>query len=109
MTKHMHPALGGNQGRPRPFASIKKPRLDSKAARAYQNFVSVNELVMHLPRREKLQLMESLWVDLNQAGEEVESPAWHEAVLRETERSVGAGEEEMLDWEEAKRRLRGRR
>ena len=53
--------------------------------------------------------MESLWVDLNQAGEEVESPAWHEAVLRETERRVAAGEEEMLDWEEAKRRLRGRR
>ncbi len=64
---------------------------------------------MHLPRREKLQLMESLWVDLNQAEVEVESPAWHEAVLRETERRVAVGEEEMLDWEEAKRRLRERR
>ncbi len=64
---------------------------------------------MHLPRREKLQLMESLWVDLNQAEVEVESPAWHEAALRETERRVAVGEEEMLDWEEAKRRLRERR
>jgi hypothetical protein len=70
--------------------------------------MSVKELVMELPRREKLQLMEALWSDLNQAGEEVEPPAWHEAVLRATERRLAAGEEEMLDWEEAKRRLRGR-
>jgi hypothetical protein len=68
--------------------------------------MSVNKLVMHLPRWEKLQLMESLWIDLNQAGEEVDSPAWHDVVLRETERRLAAGEEEVLDWEEAKRRIR---
>lgn len=84
-----------------------KPWLDSEVARAYLVVVSVNELVMQLPRREKLLLMESLWVDLNQAGEEVESPGWHEAVLQETERRLAAGEEEILNWEEAKRRLRG--
>ena len=70
--------------------------------------MSVKEMVMELPRREKLQLMEALWSDLNQAGEEVDSPVWHEAVLRETERRLAAGEEEVHDWEEAKRRLRGR-
>jgi hypothetical protein len=68
--------------------------------------MSVKERVLQLPRREKLQLMESLWLDLNQAGEEVASPEWHEAVLRETERRLAAGEEEVLDWEEAKRRIR---
>lgn len=68
--------------------------------------MSVEELVMQLPRLEKLRLMESLWVDLSQAGEGVDSPAWHEEVLRETERRVISGEEEVLDWEEAKRRFR---
>jgi hypothetical protein len=81
--------------------------LERAANRVYPNTVSVKELVMHLPRREKLQLMESLWVDLNQAGEEVASPEWHEAVLRETERRLAAGEEEELDWQEAKRRILG--
>jgi hypothetical protein len=85
-----------------------KPWLDSGSARVYFAAVSVKDLVMHLPRQEKLQLMESLWIDLNQAGEEVDSPVWHEAALRETERRLAAGEEELLDWEEAKRRLRGR-
>ena len=64
---------------------------------------------MHLPRREKLQLMESLWIDLNQAGEEVDSPEWHDAVLLETERRLAAGEEEVFDWEDAKRRILGSR
>ena len=71
--------------------------------------MSVMDIVMHLPRWEKLQLMESLWVDLNQADEEVDSPAWHGAVLRETERRLAAGGEELLDWEEAKRHLQASR
>gem|GEM_PF-1350314 len=36
-----------------------------------------------------------------------ESPAWHESALRETEARVAAGEEQQVDWVEAKRRLRG--
>jgi hypothetical protein len=68
--------------------------------------MSVEELVMRLPRLEKLRLMESLWTDLSRTGAEFESPAWHEVVLRETEQRLASGEEEMIDWEEAKLRLR---
>lgn len=68
--------------------------------------MSVEELVMQLPRPEKLRLMESLWVDLSQAGDGVDSPGWHEVVLRETEGRMESGEEQVLDWDEAKRRLR---
>jgi hypothetical protein len=68
--------------------------------------VSVEELVMRLPRLEKLRLMESLWADLSRTGDEVESPAWHEVVLRETEQRLASGEEEVIDWKEAKLRLR---
>jgi hypothetical protein len=50
--------------------------------------------------------MESLWADLSRTGDEVESPAWHEVVLRETEQRLASGEEEVIDWKEAKLRLR---
>ena len=34
------------------------------------------------------------------------APEWHLQVLHERERRLAAGQEEVLDWEEAKRRLR---
>jgi hypothetical protein len=36
----------------------------------------------------------------------MDSPSWHEAVLRETEQRVASGEEAPLEWEAAKRHLR---
>ena len=52
--------------------------------------------------------MEALWADLSKNEAEVESPAWHEAVLKETESRVAAGQERIADWETAKRELRKR-
>jgi len=63
---------------------------------------------MRLPRPEKLRLMEALWTDLSLVEGDFESPAWHESALRETEARVAAGEEQQVDWDEAKRRLRAR-
>lgn len=51
---------------------------------------------------EKLQAMEALWADLSRNGA-LESPAWHEDVLR-----ARAGEENFVDWETAKQQLRSR-
>ena len=68
--------------------------------------MSVQELAMRLPRVEKLRLMEALWDDLRHEGVEVDSPSWHEAVLRETEQRVASGEETPLDWDAAKHHLR---
>jgi len=62
---------------------------------------------MQLPRAEKLRLMEALWVDLSRSEGEFESPTWHESALRETEQRVASGEEKAVDWEDAKRQLRG--
>ncbi len=61
---------------------------------------------MRLPRVEKLRLMEALWDDLSQEAAEVESPTWHETVLKETAARVASGEELALDWDTAKRHLR---
>jgi hypothetical protein len=62
--------------------------------------------IEQMSRAEKLQVMEAIWADLSKA--EVESPAWHADVLRETEARVAAGEERITDWEVAKRELRKR-
>ena len=55
---------------------------------------------------EKLQAMEMLWEDLSRREENVPSPDWHDAVLREREAALERGEEEVEDWESAKRRIR---
>ena len=61
-----------------------------------------------MSREEKLQTMEAIWAALSKAETEVESPAWHEHVLRETEAGVAAGRVRIADWEIAKRELRKR-
>lgn len=55
---------------------------------------------------EKLQAMEMLWEDLSRRPEDVPSPEWHDTVLREREAALDRGQEEVEDWESAKRRIR---
>ena len=64
--------------------------------------------IAQMSRGEKLQTMEALWEDLSKDEAEVESPAWHDEVLRETEARVAAGQEQIADWTSAKRELRNR-
>ena len=58
-----------------------------------------------MSRAEKLQTMEALWNDLSKTDTEVESPPWHQDLLRETEARVAAGQERIADWETAKKEL----
>lgn len=62
--------------------------------------------IQQMPRQEKLRLMEMLWADLSRDEETFESPAWHADALRETSERRARGEEQVLDWEEAKKKLR---
>jgi len=57
---------------------------------------------------EKLRAMEMLWADLTRKEQEIDSPGWHEEVLREREARVELGEEKPIDWEVAKKELRDR-
>ncbi len=61
-----------------------------------------------MPRLEKLRLMDLLWADLSREESELDSPAWHECALRETAERLARGEEQLLDWEQAKVELRQR-
>lgn len=51
---------------------------------------------------EKLQTMEALWENLSGDPTAIESPSWHEEVLRERERKIASGEAKFIDWEKAK-------
>ena len=62
--------------------------------------------IQQMPRQEKLKLMETLWAELSRDEAELESPAWHADALRETSERHARGEESVLDWEQAKAKLR---
>ncbi len=64
--------------------------------------------IEQMSRAEKLKTMEALWADLSKVESEVESPAWHAELLKETEVRVAAGLERIADWEIAKAELRKR-
>jgi len=57
---------------------------------------------------EKLQAMEALWEDLSRNPDNLESPAWHEDVLREREERLASNEASVMDWEQAKAHIRSR-
>ena len=59
-----------------------------------------------LPKKEKLRIIEMLWEDLAADADSIESPAWHMAELKKTEEHLRKGEDEVLDWQEVKTKLR---
>ena len=61
-----------------------------------------------LSREEKLRVMEAIWEDLSREAEQIESPQWHCEALEETDRRRQAGQESVVDWQEAKKELRKR-
>ena len=64
--------------------------------------------IAQMSREEKIQTMEALWADLSRNDAAVESPAWHEDVLKETKAKMASGQERITNWEEAKQELRKR-
>ncbi len=55
---------------------------------------------------QKLEAMEALWASLCKNPSEVESPAWHAAILADRKRRIESGEAVVSDWELAKKRIR---
>jgi hypothetical protein len=54
---------------------------------------------------QKLDLMETLWADLTRDERTLESPVWHETILKDREEAFGAGEVTASDWGQAKKRI----
>jgi hypothetical protein len=57
---------------------------------------------------EKLRTMEELWTSLSREESRLESPTWHQEALKETVARYDAGQEQPIDWADAKRQLRKR-
>lgn len=62
--------------------------------------------ITQLSFTQKLDLMEMLWADMIVNEKNLESPAWHEAVLKDREAALDAGKITVSKWEEAKERIK---
>ncbi len=62
--------------------------------------------IKRLSHIDKLRVMEALWKDLSGDEEKYDSPEWHEETLKETEKRMSDGVEEIVDWDSAKKNLR---
>lgn len=64
--------------------------------------------IKEMPIDQKLRLMEAIWTEISRTSDEYTSPDWHREELEETEKRRASGQETLIDWEEAKTRLRNR-
>ena len=64
--------------------------------------------IAHMSREEKMEMIELLWADLSRSESDLASPEWHEAALQHTDAQLAAGQETLVDWDDAKRDLRKR-
>jgi hypothetical protein len=62
--------------------------------------------IAQLTFTQKLDLMEMLWADMAGNEKNLESPAWHAAILGERETALQTGEITVSNWEEAKERIK---
>lgn len=62
--------------------------------------------IAQLSFTQKLDLMETLWSDMANHEESLESPAWHAAILDDREAALNAGTVTTSSWEEAKERIK---
>ncbi len=54
---------------------------------------------------EKIDIMESLWDDLCDTAGSTLSPNWHGNILAARRAALLAGNDEIIDWETAKRKI----
>jgi len=69
--------------------------------------MSISE-VRQLPVREKIEMMEILWADLQSRVDAAPVPEAHQRLLDKRRFAVEAGTEEVLDWDAVKDDLRSR-
>ena len=62
--------------------------------------------IARMSRAEKVEMIEALWADLSGAADDLPSPEWHAGELERTNARLDAGQETLVDWENAKRDLR---
>jgi hypothetical protein len=67
--------------------------------------MSITLPLKKMSAEEKIQVMESIWVDLCDTAGSRLSPDWHGKILADRKEAVLAGEDEIIDWETAKQKI----
>ena len=67
--------------------------------------MSITLPLKKMSAEEKIQIMESIWVDLCDTAGSTLSRDWHEKVLADRKVAELAGEDEIIDWETAKQKI----
>jgi hypothetical protein len=67
--------------------------------------MSITLPLKKMSAEEKIQVMESIWVDLCDTAGSTLSPDWHGKVLAGRNAAALAGEDEIIDWESAKQKI----
>lgn len=94
---------------PSDLATTSLPSNCWPAPRRVSSFAMSTFAIKHMSWEEKLRAMEELWESLSAEDARLESPAWHDDALRETEQRYEAGQEQPVEWSTAKQELRERR
>ena len=55
---------------------------------------------------QKFNLMETIWDDLTKDEKVLESPDWHNEVLKDREEALSTGKAKLSDWEKARERIK---
>jgi Putative addiction module component len=55
---------------------------------------------------QRAELMEELWKAMSRNPKDIEPQDWHRQVLEERELALANGEDEFIDWEDAKEYIR---
>jgi hypothetical protein len=56
--------------------------------------------------QQRVDLMEELWKAMSRNPEDIPQPEWHRDVLEQRERALANGEDEFIEWDEAKEYIR---
>jgi hypothetical protein len=67
--------------------------------------MSITLPLKQMSAEEKIRIMESIWDDLCDTAGSTLSPDWHGSVLADRKAAVLAEEDEIIDWETAKRKI----
>lgn len=54
---------------------------------------------------DKIRTMETIWDDLCKKADSMSSPSWHKDVLHEREDGVKNGDDEFINWNDAKKHI----
>ncbi len=68
--------------------------------------MEINLPLKQMSIEQKFQVMETIWDDLCKRTDNIPSPIWHKNILDEREQQLKIGEDEFIDWNTAKKKIR---